>query len=256
MIFRRRPSRSPSTSRLPTTTNSKTPPHRPKRTNLDESAVDEYDVEHTGEDDRIDDPVRIYLMQMGEIPMLGCQEEVAVARQIERSRRHYRQCMLASDYILRAAIGLLEGIRDNRLRLDRTIEVSVINIQEKSRLLKVLGPNLRTLHHLMLQNKRDFFLAINRRQPTTQRRQAWRRLLNRRVKAARLVEELGLRTQRLHPLLEKLKHIAERMQAIRQQLAAPCRDEDDLARAAELRKELHRLMRTPCRKAPPRSHVA
>ena len=47
--------------------------------------------------------------------------------------------MLASDYMLQAAIGLLEGIRDNKLRLDRTIEVSVINVGEKSRLLKVLG---------------------------------------------------------------------------------------------------------------------
>ena len=216
----------------------------PEEDELEEALADEYDVEHTGEDDRIDDPVRIYLMQMGEIPMLGCREELAVARQIERSRCHYRHCMLASDYILRAAIGLLEGIRDNRLRLDRTIEVSVINIQEKSRLLKVLVPNLRTLHHLMLQNKRDFFLAINRRQPTARRRQAWRRLLNRRVKAVRLVEELGLRTQRLQPLLEKLRQISQRMEAIRQQLAAPCRDEQDLARAAELRRELCHLMRT------------
>ena len=178
---------------------------------LDETLDDNPSSEDTGGDDRIDDPVRMYLMQMGEIPLLSRQEEVAVARRIERSRRHFRNCMLASDYILQAAIGLLEGIRDNRLRLDRTIEVSVINVREKSRLLKVLVPNLRTLHHLMLQNKRDFFLAVNRRQPTSQRRRAWRRLLNRRVKAVRLVEELGLRTQRLQPLLEKLQQICQRM---------------------------------------------
>jgi RNA polymerase primary sigma factor len=55
---------------------------------------------------------------------------------------------------------------------------------------------------------------------------------------------MGLRIQRLQPLLEKLKQISQRMDAIRQQLAAPCRDEDDLARAAELRKELCYLMRT------------
>ena len=225
-------------------------PHQLHEDNVDEMSADEhaehdeYDAEHTGEDDQIDDPVRIYLMQMGEIPMLNRQEEVAVAKRIERGRRRFRHCMLANDYILQAAIGLLEDIRDNRLRLDRTIEVAVINLREKSRLLKVLVPNLQTLHHLMLQNKRDFVLAIHRRQLSTQRRQAWRRLLNRRAKAVRLIEELGLRTQRLQPLLEKLKQIAQRMDAIRQQLAAPCRDEDDFARAAELRKELHYLMRT------------
>ena len=210
----------------------------------DETLTGEYDVEHTGEDDQIDDPVRIYLMQMGGIPMLNRQEEIAVAKRIERGRRRFRQCMLASDYVLQAAINMLEDVRDNKLRLDRTIEVAVINVREKSRLLKVLTPNVRTLHHLLLQNKRDFVLAVSRRQPTKQRRQAWRRLLNRRAKAVRLVEELGLRTQRLQSPLEKLKQILQRMNAIRQQLAAPCRNEEDLARAVELRKELRYLMRT------------
>ena len=170
---------------------------------LVETLGEEHEKEHTGEDDQIDDPVRIYLMQMGEIPMLSRQEETAVAKRIDRSRRGFRYSMLATDYILHAAIGLLESIRDNRLRLDRTIEVSVVNLREKARLLKVLTPNLRTLHHLMLQNKRDFALAINRRQPRKHRRLAWRRLLNRRVKAVRLVEEMGLRTQRLQPLPAK-----------------------------------------------------
>ncbi len=151
--------------------------------------------------------------------------------------------MLANDYVLQAAIGLLESIRDNKLRLDRTIEVSVVNLREKTRLLKVLGPNLTTLRHLALRNNRDFYLAISRRQPLAQRRAAWRRLLTRRAKAVRLVEELGLRTQRLQPFLEKLHLISLRMEAIRQQLATPCRDEEDLARAVELRKELRHLMR-------------
>jgi RNA polymerase primary sigma factor len=211
---------------------------------LDEVLDDNPPGEDTGGDDRIDDPVRMYLMQMGEIPLLNRQEEVAVARRIERGRRRFRNCMLASDYILQGAISLLEDIRDSRVRLDRTIEVSVVDVREKSRLLKVLVPNVRTLHHLMLQNKRDFILAINRRQPTSQRRRAWRRLLNRRAKAVRLVEELGLRTQRLQPLLEKLQQICQQMEVIRQQLAAPCRNEEDLARATALRTELCYLMRT------------
>jgi RNA polymerase primary sigma factor len=210
---------------------------------LDEALDDNPSSDDTGGDDRIDDPVRMYLMQMGEIPLLNRQEEVAVARRIERGRRHFRNCMVASDYVLQGAIHLLDDIRCNRVRLDRTIEVSVVDVREKARLLKVLTPNLRTLNHLMLQNRRDFMLAVNRRQPTAQRRLAWRRLLNRRAKAVRLVEELGLRTQRLQPVLEKLQQISRRMEAIRQQLATPCRDEDDLARAATGRKELHQLMR-------------
>ncbi|MHC4177543.1 MAG: sigma-70 factor domain-containing protein, partial [Planctomycetota bacterium] len=81
---------------------------------------DEYDVAHTGEDDQIEDPVRIYLMQMGEIPLLTRPEEVSAAKRIARSRRRFRYGLLATDYVLHAAVELLQRIRDGKLRLDRT----------------------------------------------------------------------------------------------------------------------------------------
>ena len=39
-------------------------------------AADGCDVQHTGGDDQIEDPVRIYLMQMGEMPLLTRQQEL------------------------------------------------------------------------------------------------------------------------------------------------------------------------------------
>ncbi len=202
-----------------------------------------YDMEQTGNDDQIEDPVRIYLMQMGKIPLLTRQEELAAARRIERARRRFRHSMLATDYVLQAAIGLLENIRDGKLRLDRTIEVSVINVREKRRLLRVLVPNVRTLKHLMRQNRRDFALAIDRRLRLRQRRQAWRRLVVRRNKAVRLIEEMGLRTQRLQPIYEKLKEIGRRTTQLLGQLAELRYRRDAAEEKAELRKELCYLMR-------------
>ena len=210
---------------------------------LDDDAELEQIEETTGDDDQIDDPVRIYLMQMGEIPLLKPKEELSSAKKIESSRRRFRQCMLANDYVLQAAVSLLECIRDNKVRLDRTIEVSVINVREKRRLLKVLEPNLQTLHHLLSNNRRDFTVAVHDHHPMKIRRQAWRRMLSRRVKAVRLIEELGLRTQRLQPMLDKLKQISLRMDAIVKQLADSNENTIDAARAIELRKELCSLMR-------------
>ena len=212
-------------------------------TSFDDETDDEYDADHTGEDDQIDDPVRIYLMQMGGIPLLTRRDEVVVAKRIEQGRRRFRYCMLANDYVLQAAVGLLEDIRDNKLRLDRTIEVSVINVREKLRLLKVLKPNLETLHHLLAQNRRDFAVAMHRGRPAAERHAAWRRMLVRRVKAVRLVEEMDIRTQRLTPVLEKLQQISRRMEVLRDALAKPCHGEYAQAQAVELRKELRHLMR-------------
>jgi RNA polymerase primary sigma factor len=202
-----------------------------------------FGTEATGEDDRIDDPVRIYLMQMGEIPLLSAKEELISAKKIEIGRLRFRNCMLANDYVLQAAVSLLENIRDNKVRLDRTIEVSVINVREKKRLLRVLDPNLHTLHNLLQSNRRDFAVAVKRHHPMKDRRAAWRRLLNRRAKCVRLIEELGLRTQRLQPMLEKLKQIAVRMESLKKQLAENGNRPELESQNTEIRRELCYLMR-------------
>jgi len=209
---------------------------------LDTEDFEDCDESVTGGDDHIDDPVRIYLMQMGEIPLLTRREEISAARSIERSRTLFRYSMLATDYLLQGAFGLLEKVRDGRLRLDRTVEVSVTNVRGKHHILGLLGPNLRTLRHLLQQNRRDFAVVISKTQPVRARRQAWRRLVVRRRKAVRLVEELGLRTQRLQPLWEKLQQVASRMDTLSSELAAlrNCRHAGE--RVAEIRKELRYLM--------------
>ena len=96
----------------------------------------------------IDDPVRLYLLQMGGIPLLTRETEVASARKIERWRRRFRRTLLGNELVLAGAVRMLEKVRDGGLRLDRTIEVSVTNTAEKKRLLKRLGPNLETLRRL------------------------------------------------------------------------------------------------------------
>jgi RNA polymerase primary sigma factor len=191
----------------------------------------------------IDDPVRMYLMQMGEIPLLSRAEEIASAKSIESTRTRFRHNMLASDFLLQGAATLLEKVRDGELRLDRTIEVSVTNVQEKKQILRRLGPNLHTLRHLLRQNHRDFRVAISKSQPEDERRAAWRRLVRRRNKAVRLVEELNLRTQRLQPLLDRLTDISNRMQSLRHQIAELSAGMIGPGNLPELRTELRYLMR-------------
>ncbi|HEY1784313.1 MAG TPA: sigma-70 family RNA polymerase sigma factor [Pirellulales bacterium] len=191
----------------------------------------------------IDDPVRMYLMQMGEIPLLSRQQELACAKQIEATRTCFRRRMLASDFMLRGAMGLLEKVRDSELRLDRTIEVSVTNTVEKKKILRRIGPNLVTLAHLLKQNQADYRIAIDRNLALAARHDAWRRLVRRRNKAVRLVEELNLRAQRLQPLWEKLIEISKRMVSLREQIAELSANESSADRVPELRYELHYLMR-------------
>ncbi|MGE0755417.1 MAG: RNA polymerase sigma factor RpoD/SigA [Pirellulaceae bacterium] len=196
------------------------------------------------DDNNTDDPVRMYLMQMGEIPLLTRPQEISSARDIERTRARYRHSMLATDYVLENAVSALEKVYRGELRLDRTIEVSVTNTSEKKSIMKRLGPNLATLRHLLKQNYRDYHMAISRKLSRRTRRAAWRRLVIRRNKAVRLVEELNLRTNRLQPLYDKLCEISNRMQTLRIQIAEARQVGSAGGRTvAELRSELHYLMR-------------
>src|SRR4029079_1933266 len=102
--------------------------------------------------DATDDPVRMYLMQMGAIPLLNRLQEVSAAQQIDGPRRRFRHSMLATDYVLQGAVEFLELVRDSKLRLDRTIEVSVTNTTEKKRIMKRIWPNVATLRHLLKAN--------------------------------------------------------------------------------------------------------
>ncbi len=194
--------------------------------------------------DPIDDPVRMYLMQMGQIPLLNREQEVQIAREIESARRRYRHYMLATDYVLQGAVSALEKVRDGQLRLDRTVEVSVTNTSEKRRIMQRLGPNLKTLRRMLVQNHADFRKAVHKATPLAEKKAAWQRLTRRRAKAVLLVEELNLRTNRLQPLFDKLFEIHERMQTIREQIAAIHRGESPLGETLlGLRAELQYLMR-------------
>jgi RNA polymerase primary sigma factor len=161
----------------------------------------------------IDDPVRLYLLQMGGVPLLTRETEVANAKQIELWRRRFRRTLLANDFVLANAVSLLEKIRDGSVRLDRTIEVSVTNTAEKKRLLRRLGPNLETLHRLEAEKRQLFRIALSRRVPSAQRRDAWQSLVRKRNKGVRLVEEMNLRIQKLLPLLKRLQDLGDRLDA-------------------------------------------
>jgi len=191
-----------------------------------------------------DDPIRMYLMQMGEIPLLSREEELRYAKQIEATRYHYRTTMLATNYMLQAAVSMLDKVLHGKLRLDRTIEVSVTNASGKEAVLKRLGPNLETIQELLTLNRRDFSVAIYKKNSKKKRHEAWRRMVIRRNKAVRLIEEMNLRTNKLQPAFKELCKIQKRMASLKQQLKAVEEGEaDSWVDADALKTELVHLIK-------------
>lgn len=214
-------------------------------TPTDEDLDEDYNVTHTGEDDHIEDPVRIYLMQMGGFRFLNRHEELqerwrpSGSSETGGSSRH---SMLATDYVLHAAIAMLEQIRDGKLRLDRTIEVSVINVREKKRLLRMIrteSPHM--LKHLVSQDQRDFAVAGRKHAtPQAASRESGMAAAGRAAEQGRASHRrTGPAAQRLQPMLDRLQEISQRMDVVQRQLATLHAGPE----ASELRRELCHLMR-------------
>jgi RNA polymerase primary sigma factor len=168
-------------------------------------------LEEEGEFPRGSDPVRMYLSQMGQIPLLTREQEIALARRIEITRNRFRQKVLENDYALSTVVETLKRVHHGELPFDRTMKTSLTENLEKDQILHRMPHNLRTLEFLMQQNVEDFTRSLDPRLSEEEVRQLRRQIRLRRRKCVRLVEELSIRTQRLQPLMKRLEQISQRM---------------------------------------------
>src|SRR5262245_9821048 len=216
----------------------------PDDTAAEEAASNELDLSFMDDEEsrRIDDPVRMYLTQMGEIPLLRREEEIALAKKIEVTRKRFRRKVLECDYALRSVVDTLKRVHLGDLPFDRTVKVSLTENLEKDKILQRMEPNLKTLEHLMGKNIEDFTQLMDPRVGEEDKRKFRRTLKVRRRKAVTLVEELSIRTQKVQPLMKKMEQIGVRMTEVEKQIE----DIKGLRSAKEdranLEKELQDLM--------------
>ena len=192
--------------------------HRDEATGANQASTPDGDTTATeasspleSEDPWSNDPIRLYLAQMGEIPLLSRDQEIRLARKVERSRARFRSLMLENHSILESAVSVLEQVHEGKLPFDRTLQVSVTDELEKDQILGRMPHSLRTLPELVKRNRADYRVALSKSQPKTNRREAWYRLGRRRRRAVRLIEELGLRIGRIEAMYEPLIELSERV---------------------------------------------
>jgi RNA polymerase primary sigma factor len=166
---------------------------------------------------RIDDPIRMYLTQMGQIPLLTRNSEIALARKIELARMAFRRKMLQCDYCARNSLDLLQQVHNGSMSFDRTIKVGTSQNMTKSVIKKRLPENIKTVDDLLKVNQNLFKQTLND-QDNSEGKEALKRLRRSKRKIATLLEELSLRTSRIQPLKNKLHGICEKMQQLEQMI--------------------------------------
>ncbi|MGD0388781.1 MAG: RNA polymerase sigma factor RpoD [Tepidisphaeraceae bacterium] len=167
---------------------------------------------------RIDDPVRMYLTQMGEIPLLTREQEIALAKKIEITRKIFRSKVLESDYCLQSAVEILQQVDDGDLPFDRTMKISTDEgMADKGTIGQRIPMNLASVRQMLLRNRQNWedLGGVKTKKDQEELRLAVRR---RRRRSVKLLEELALRTSKVTPLMKKLSSISTKMVELEQRI--------------------------------------
>jgi RNA polymerase primary sigma factor len=182
------------------------------------------------------DPIRLYLSQMCEIPLLSRDQEISLAKKIEIARKQWRRAVLGNDFALRHTVEVLRKVHHGALPFDRTIKVSLTERLTKEQVSARMPHNLKTLDALIEENRVEFRRLVSRSIEPASRRLAIHHYQRRRQKCLALVEELSLRSRRVVPMMKLLADKSQRIDWLRNRIQC-------LKQQGDVSLELRRMVR-------------
>ena len=168
--------------------------------------------------DILDDPVRMYLRQMGKVPLLSREQEVEICKRIEEAELEAKETMYRFGFTAKECIALADKLTavPPRERFDRLVSDKLV--QNRLRYLKQLHRLVKRVHFLDRQADNQFA----RWQKTVQkasRARVFRRFkqLDKQLQALfprfhykqRVIDEITLVAQNLHQRLEASRRALE-----------------------------------------------
>jgi RNA polymerase primary sigma factor len=189
------------------------------------------------------DPVRLYLREMGSVPLLKRQDEVAIAKRMERGHLMVLKSISRSPIVLKELIAVGEELRNGTLSIKKIIqfdqeELTEEETENKTReVLRIIG-KIHQLHVLSLKQG-----AQLERIPKSNKRTYLRhrnRLARTRVQMSQLVRSIEFHALEKKRLIGKIRSTVERVQSLEREAVKLERRADASKgdHAAEVRKEL------------------
>ena len=160
-----------------------------------------------------DDALGLYLKQMGAIPLLSRNEELALAQKLERVRDRYRRSVFFAWTHLQEIHNLYRQVHAGELPIDPVIDTVTSLNRTKDDIVRRLPLSLRTLGKI-LQRSTEVFRRLQRTTSSLGSRKVRRQLLGLQRKAIGIVTELSPRTEYLDTLVLDFAVHAQHLQEL------------------------------------------
>ncbi|HYK38294.1 RNA polymerase sigma factor RpoD [Alloacidobacterium sp.] len=221
---------------------------------------DKYEEGEEGEDVELDltpgtlektnDPVRMYLREMGTVPLLTREGEVEIAKRIERGQMRVMKAISRSAIVIREIVGLGEDLKRGVRNIKEVVIFDEEEITEEilqARVKQTVARIDSLVKHQKNAAKLDEKLAAIAGQKTKtkeQRKLRWA-IAREKVYVSRVVRELKYTNQERKRLLDKLNKTVDSMRMLERQIKS-LDQKHDTSKSEELKKEYRRQQKN-CR---------
>ncbi len=133
----------------------------------DEGDGEEEDVKSDQKLDILDDPVRMYLKQMGQVPLLTREQEVEISKRIEDAEIEVARHLHQFGFVTESYLELADKLNKGKERFDRVILDKKIESRERyMKGLPKLCEQLKALH----QENDDLFRQLSAKNPRSKKK--------------------------------------------------------------------------------------
>ncbi len=167
---------------------------------------------------RIDDPVRVYLSQIGNLPLLSREDEMRLAMKIDLTRRYFRIKLLESPIAIREAIYILESVRDGELAFERTLKTDPAIEVTREEIVEKLPNLIFKLRDILGENTQLYQRLIEEKLSGRQKQRLINQLKENRKKCIKILKEVNIQTKNIRPAIDKLEQALLQMDQVQSEV--------------------------------------
>lgn len=195
--------------------------------------TDENYENYTTEEDAIDgdvlvekvkykdyDPVRLYLKEMSNLPLLSREEELYLAKKIKIMGRLLHRRVLGFDYALERYMHILEEL-DSESDLVQFVETTVTKEQSKDETVEQVQGVAKQIRDILERNVRDYEKIGKGAISKKLKSRILKKIVSRKRQAIRALGEVHIRSETILPVMRELLDVLSGVVSYKERLRRP-----------------------------------